>query len=1196
VYLELSTTFLFLLEAYVNVLMNKFHSLFLMLAILTLVVGANAQSNYGAIRGIVADIQGATVANAAVSLVSESTKLARTTVSNGSGEYSFSAVDPGNYTVLVSSTGFKKSESKGIRVDSGNTIALDVKLALGSADQTIEVTAAEPVVNNGTSYNGQLIDSQKLQNLPNPGRNPFLFSKLDNNVTPVGDPRFVRFQDQSGSSTISIAGAPLSSNNYSVDGIPITDFSNRAVIIPSIEGVQEVKVQANTYDAEIGRTSGGMFNTTLRSGSSTLHGVLQGETRQTNWGANLFFNNQTPVKDASGTVISQTTPRGAAEFYSYVGSIGGPLPLPKILGGKDKTFFWITEEGYRQRSPITTSNSFPVPTVAERGGDFSDLGGVTDATGNCVSGRCIFDPLSSTLVSGSVVRTAFVGGKIPSSRINGVGQALVNAYPKPNTSAIGYGTLNFNGGDTLGDRADEFVGKLDHQFGTRWLADFYYMHYGSKEPGGNTLQSFAGSSSSYLLYRKVDAIGIQNTITLNPTTVLTVGFGFNRFPNDTKDISTGFDQTTLGLPGAYVSALPKKGFPRITTSSANNLAFEGTSNSGPAVYFSRNFVTGIAKSLGKHNVKAGYVYRAISLTYTSLSDASGTYAFDTQFTSQDNKTSTATGSDAADMLLGYPSSGSVIIPSKLAITTAYQGAYLHDDWRLTSKLTLNLGIRYEYEPGVHERNNHYSVGFDQNVTNPLTATSGVKTLGGVEFAGLNGYKTTTGDMGSKWSPRAGFAYGLNSKTVIRGGFGIFYIPLVYSNSASLAPGFVATNSYVATNGNGIPANSLSNPFPNGASGPTGSANGYLTGTGSTLSVIDQARKAPLYRSYSFDVQRELPYGFALKVGYVGGHGKNISNSLNINQLGDSYYSQAGLTNATTNPYYQKGGTGAIGGPTVSAFQLLRPFPAFTTITEAQSLGVSDFNALDVKVQKQFTRGLTILTAYTWSANWDNIWGAGSTLNPGNNGPQDIYNLSSEYSRSINDIPNRWTLAVTYELPFGRGKQFLGGVNRWVDLAVGGWKFNDIMIMQNGAPLPITQTNSNSTFGNSSTRPTLIAGISPCKSGSPESRLSAYINTAAYVTTSQGSYGNTSRTSNCYGPGYVNSDLSLNKNFKLTERVNAEFRAEALNAFNTPQFNAPNITINATPTKPNSATVGAITSSQGTLGFPRLIQLGARLTF
>jgi hypothetical protein len=1155
--------------------------LLVVLMFVMVVAGANAQSNYGAVRGTVTDVQGAALTPAAVSLVSKSKGTTRSTVSNGSGEFVFSAVEPDTYILRVSMDGFRSWENTGIVVDSGNTIPMDVKLQIGSTSQNIEVTATEALVDNGTSYNGQLIDSQKLQNLPNPGRNPFLFSKLDNNVTPVGDPRFVRFQDQSGSSTISIAGGPISSNNYSVDGIPITDFSNRAVIIPSIESVEEMKLQSNTYDAELGRTSGGMFNTTLRSGSSSLHGVLQGETRQTNWGANLFFNNRTPLKDASGNVISQQTPRGAAEFYSYVGSIGGPIPLPKWLGGKDKTFFWLTEEGYRQRSPLTAANSFAVPSPLQLTGDFSEIGTV-DAAGNCISGRCIYDPLTSP-------RKAFAFNKIPAGRINSIGQAILNTYPKQNGTYSGYGSLNFNGGDTLGDRADEFVGKLTHQFGTRWLADFYYMHYGSKEPGGNALQNFAGSSSSYLLYRKVDAVGIQNTITLNPTTVLTVGFGFNRFPNDTQDISKGFNQASLGFPNSYVSALSKSGFPAITGDAG--LTSEGTSNSGPAVYFSRNFVVGVAKSMGKHNLKTGYVFRAISLTFTNLSNTSGAFTFDSTLTNSGvTSTASSTGATAADMLLGYPTSGSLVIPFKLAITTQYNAVYLQDDWRLTPKLTLNLGIRYEHEPGVNERNNHYSVGFDRAAAYTVAGSS-VGATGGVMFAGQNSYPTSTGNTVNKWSPRAGFAYAIDEKTVVRGGFGLFYQPIVYSSSAALAPGYVLTNTIPSQSG--VPAIGLSNPFPTLSTTATGNSLGLSTSVGSSLTVIDQARKAPLYQSYSASVERELPYGFAVKLGYVGGHGRNQPLSLNINQLADNYYS-LGSSALTNKVPFKYAGTGAWSSANQPYNQSLRPFPQFTSVTDSVSVGVSNYNAMDIKVQKRFRQGLTLLTSFTWASNWDNIWGSTSTLNPyysGNNnsnGPQDLYNLSSEYSRSINDIPKRWTVAGTYDLPFGRGKTFLSNANRWVDLAVGGWRFNDVMIMQDGAALPITQsTNNNSGFGNSTQRPNLVAGAKACLSGSPESRLNAYYNLSAFSATSATAYGNEPRTSNCYGPGYVNSDLSLNKSFKVTERVNAEFRAEALNAFNTPQFNAPSLTSD------NSASGGKIT---GTLGFPRLVQLGGRVTF
>jgi hypothetical protein len=1156
-----------------------------------MIATGSAQSNYGVVRGVIADSQGASITGASVVLINEGKKIKRTSISNGAGEYVFNAVEPGSYTVEVSATNFKKSTQSGIVVDTGNTIPVDMKLQVGATSEVVEVTASEPLVDNGTSYNGQFIDSQKLQNLPNPGRNPFLFSKLDNNVTAVGDPRFVRFQDQSGSSTISIAGAPMSSNNYLIDGVPITDFSNRAVIIPSIEGVEEVKVQANTYDAEIGRTSGGNFNTTLKSGTSTLHGVLQGETRQTNWGANTFFNNRSNCT-IQGVSYTQC-PRGAAEFYSYVGSLSGPIPLPKFLGGAKNTFFAITEEGYRQRSPYVNSTQFIVPTDLQRTGNFSEIGTVTSTGGGGVAGVCGSGTCIKNIALSTTAVPVYYTGNIVTG-INPIGQALVNSFPKANTTVTALGKANFNGFDTLGDRADEFNGKLTHNFfDGRWLADFYYLHYGSKEPGGNPLTNLAGSSGSYLLYRKVDAIGIANTVTIDPKTVLTVGFGFNRFPNDTQDISKGFDQSTLGFPSTYVSAMSKKAFPRLTFDST--LTNEGTSNSGPVVFFSRNFVVGLARTIGKHNVKVGYNYRQISETFTSLSDTSGTFLFNS-----------ISGAAAADMLQGIPTSGSLIIPSKLAYTTGYSAFYLHDDWRATDKLSLNLGFRYEFEPGIHERNNQISVGFDRNATYQAFGGA-VQAKGGVEFAGQNGYGTNTGNMGSKLNPRAGFAYEIDKNTVIKGGFGIFYAPLYYSNTNSYAPGYVLTNS-IATQAIGNSSISLSNPYPNLVTKPTGNANGLSTNIGTTLSLIDQGRRSPLYESYSLAVERQLPWGVALKLGYVGGHGRNLPDSYNINQLPDTQYSK-GATALGTATAFAFSGVGQWKTGTQPLYQTLYNFPQYQSVTVATSVGRSDYNALDVKVQKRFSRGVTFLVGYTWSSNWDNIWGAygsSNSLNSGNNGPQDIYDLSKEYARATNNIPNRFTMAGSYELPFGHGKKFLGGANRWVDLVVGGWKFHDITVIQNGGPLSITQTSNISTYGNSAQRPTYIPGVNPCKSGRPEDRIAQYFNPLAFQATAPPTaggalpYGNVSRSINCYGPGYLNSDLSLNKDFRITERVHAEFRAEALNAFNTPQFSTPNLSIGAysasATTTNNTAYNSGAGQITGTLGFPRLVQLGGRLTF
>ena len=408
---------------------RKTYSVLVFVVMLAAVVGARAQTYYGSIRGLVMDKQGASFSQATVTLTNEATHIKRSAETNGAGEYVFTALDPSTYSLTVEASGFKKYEAKGIIVATQQSVTLDVTLTLGEMSQVVEVTAASPLIDNSTASNGLVIDSQKLENLPNAGRNPFFFSKLDNNVTQVGDPRFVRFQDQSGSSTISLAGGPISGNNYEIDNIPITDFSNRAVIIPSIEAVNEVKVQQNSYDAEMGRTGGGVFNTTLKSGSNTLHGVLQRETRQTNWGANLFFNNHgtTPI------------PRGAAEFYSYVGAIGGPILIPHVYDGRNKTFFWLTEEGYRQRSPLTASNSFVVPTALERAGDFSQSLTVNPATKALVPLN-IYDP-ATAFTGGSRQQFSVANGNaglhngiptdnvIPKARLNPVGVALAKHIP-----------------------------------------------------------------------------------------------------------------------------------------------------------------------------------------------------------------------------------------------------------------------------------------------------------------------------------------------------------------------------------------------------------------------------------------------------------------------------------------------------------------------------------------------------------------------------------------------------------------------------------------------------------------------------------------------------------------------------------------------------------------------------------------------
>jgi len=422
---------------------------------------------------------------------------------------------------------------------------------------------------------------------------------------------------------------------------------------------------------------------------------------------------------------------------------------------------------------------------------------------------------------------------------------------------------------------------------------------------------------------------------------------------------------------------------------------------------------------------------------------------------------------------------------------------------------------------------------------------------------------------------------------------------------------------------------LSNPYggANNLLQPSGTSLGYITGVGGAITAQAFNRKYPFVQQYSVDVEREVPWGVSLKVGYVGAHSQHFPQVVNINQLPDGLMAEfaAGqISNAgnVPNPYYtpsfSNGSTiypssGIAFKANIQKGQLLLPFPQFSTVGLTESVGYSLYNAMVIKVQKRFSGGLTLLSTYTWSSNWDNFYGPASGFTDSLNsttGAQDNTNLKGEYARAVNDIPNRFTLGATYALPVGRGRKFLGNSNYFVDLFLGGWELNDVMIVQNGSPLTFTQTDLTTNFGVSGfggtvQRVSLIPGMNPCYSGRPQSRgflngHKSYFNFAAFTATPALTYSTMPRTIGCEGPGYTNSDVSLNKTFSVGERVKVQFRAEALNAFNTPEFSNPGLTFGATqatlsvaPSLSESAATGKITA---TAGFARTLQLGGRISF
>jgi hypothetical protein len=1133
---------------------------------------ASAQSIYGNIRGMVTDPTESAIANAKVSLINQDTGVLRSTLSNSLGEYVFSQLVPGAYTIAVEAQGFKKFEGKNTVLETQGQLTVDLKLEVGSVSETVQVTSETPLIETSTASQGQLIDNQKLVDLPNIGRNPFMMSKLAPGVQQVGNPAYMRMQDQSGSSQISFVGGPIRGNNYLLDGVPITDMNNRAIVIPSLEAVQEMKVQTNTYDSEIGRTGGGMFNVLMKSGTNEYHGSLGGWLRNTDQEANAFFNN------SAG--IPKTDQPNRTEYFS----VGGPVRVPKVYNGRNRTFFWLAGEFYHDTQG--NSGSTAVPTLAERSGDFSKS---IDASGALV---VQYDPLSPRDASGN--RVPFPGNIIPASRIDKVGLNIAQTFGQP-TGTAAFGGTNVNYSGVLPSRAGQETAKIDHRITNWWSANLSYLHYHSLEPGENWFPSQPSSPENWVLDRKADATQVNNTLTVNPTTVVAIRYGFNRFPNDSFTRSRGYNLAALGFSPAVVSAFSHPVFPPINFQNYYPGDQMGAAaNNSFYVPYSRQFVASIAKYFGRHSLKAGGEWRSISDDGIDFDGGSGfmAFSFDDRFTRRNAGLSGGGGSDIASLLLGYPASVSGFEGSKLFENIGYTAAFVQDDIRVNPKLTINLGLRWEHESGLKERNNNLIIGFNPDALNSLSSVVGVPVRGAVEFAGQNGRNQTGNYYYSRFSPRFGLAYQVNSKTTVRGGWGIYWAPTIAFSAPYTPEGATATTQPLVSNdGFNTPLISLSNPFPGGLAQPAGTSKGDATGLGIGLTVYDKNSKGTYIQQFSFDVQRELPFNVAVSAAYAGSRSSHLmlgTPDLNINQLSPTYFSlgAAALSQSVANPYYVPGGPGIIGSKTVPQAQLLRPFPAFGNINlRGSDQNKAQYDSFVMRAQKRLSHGISLLNSLTWSRNLDrSSGGAGSDVNRGSAGPQNVYNLPAEWGLAINDAKIRYSMTGTLELPFGRGKQFLSGAGRAADLVVGGWVLNVVNVISTGYPLIITQSanNNSSLFAGGSQRPN-TTGVSPTPSNQ---NIGNWINPAAFSTAPALTYGSVSRTISERGPGIFNWDMSLFKNFTLYERFRAQFRFEALNAFNTPMFRSPNTSF-------GSGSFGQVLS-QG--NFPRFVDFALRLSF
>ncbi|WP_058189334.1 outer membrane beta-barrel protein [Terracidiphilus gabretensis] len=1129
------------------------------------VANARAQTYNGGLRGSITDARGAVIPKASITLTDETTHQVRSTTSNSDGAYAFDALRPSIYTLHVAAASFEAADRTHIALATQDFLTLDVQLAVGTAVDSVQVSAQAPLVDNATASISANFDQRRLEDIPVLGRNPYIAVGLSGVFVNTGNPQFIRFADQNGTTATSVAGGPIASNLYLIDGVPITDTNNRPIAIPTIESIQDVKVQALTYDAQVGRTGGGVFNTLLRSGTNALHGSIFGETRQTAWLANDFFANRNGIA------------RPDSPYYNWGASLGGPVFIPHLYDGSNRTFFWIGSEGYIQTSPYT--ETFVVPTDLERSGNFSQD---FNADG---SPHVIYNPNDTYTDATGVHRRPFTGNVI--GNVNTVGKNIVSYFPSPAA-----GTNEFTGTDDVRDHAQEVTVKLDQQIRPWWSVNGSYIFYEALQPLGNPLHTLPGSYS-YIYHRQVDATQVNSTWILNPSTVLTARYGINRFPNLINEVSQGFDPSELGFPQSYSDNIQSKFFPTIFFANYSQLG----QNTSQLDNWKSQIINGaLSKSIGHHDFTFGAEYRRLRLDFQDYSNAPGTYTFTGAFTQANpNSSDGLSGDDIADLLLGYPVSGEVDLTTFLHTYLDYNAVFAQDDWRITRRLTLNLGLRWEAETGLKENNNQLAVGFNRTVQAQLS--NGASVTGGILFAGVNGNQRDIGDLSrAKFAPRIGAAYQIDSKTVVRGGYGILYAPVRYDPIGALAPGYSQANNYVASTDNDqTSANSLSNPFPDGFQKPAGNSAGLLTGIGNSVTTYDQNFHAPRVQQFSVDVERDLPGHIALDAAYIGSRSTNLSPSpggstpININQLNPSNFSLgSSLSDQVANPVYVPGGAGILGQSTVARSQALRPFPQFTSVNLLVSSAHAKYDALLIKAEKRAARGLNLIASFTWSSNWDSSFAtANSIQSPGSAAPQNVYNLEGEYARSVSNVPYRFVAGALYDLPFGSGERFATN-SQFVDHIIGHWQLNVLPTFRSGFPISVYQSNNanSAVAGNGVQRPNLVEDTPLGTSGSLYNRLNGYINPAAFTASSAYTFGDAPRTLSLRGPGYANWDISLFKNIPIRDRVNIQFRAETFNTFNTPLFNGPNTAL-------GSSNFGQITSMAN---FPRYLQLGLHITY
>lgn len=1115
-----------------------------------------AQAVNARLSGVVHDQTGALISGARVVATNTETNASTTANTNGSGEYVLLNLPTAIYRLEVEAPGFSRYVQTGLKLDVGQSASVDISLQLGSTNDTVQVSADTVQIQTGTTTISAVVNGDSMRNLPLNSRNtysllaltPGFAGSIGNNYNSVS---YSINGSRSGYTDVLVDGSP--------GGFPTVNGNSGTGVFPSVDAINEYRVMGQNYPAEYGRSQGGIVNVAFKNGANAFHGTLFEFARNSAFDSNDFFSNRN----------KKSLPN--FQRNQFGGNFSGPIR-------RDKTFFLVSTELLRSSSFISTTTT--VPTDDQRNGDFSKT---FTASGALVK---IYNPFTTRAnPSGSgYIRDQFDSNVIPKSRQSIAGQTIMNYYPKANvTGNTLTGANNYFATSTDDVRIDSWDVRIDHKLSPK---QSIFGRYSDRFYDDNPQPLFP-KELSQAEGRIEQRNWMRNFVfgyTLTPTSSLLYDarLGFSRTLYDYLNAGLGFNASDLKLPSLLNNG---GGLPIFPVISASNYVQLGNSDNRHNAFMTYSLLQSVTWTHGRHTFKFGLDSRMIRVNDRESRDTSGSFNFNAGFTQGPNPStaSTAAGNAIASLLLGTPNNADLIKAFKDAATQSYYfGGYAQDDWRITPKLTLNLGLRYDLDTPRTERYNRMNY-FDPTAASPLAAASGISSLhGGLVFVGVNGhdrhqFNTDT----NNFAPRVGLAYAASEKTVFHAAYAIVYGPSAQAAAGTIGPyGFRVQNDMVTSLDTITPYNTLDNPFPNGLQPATGSSAGLATGAGGVIQGFIQNTVTPYSEQYAFNIEHTLKGDAALHIGYAGNRGLKLQQSredgIDFNQLPLSAMSLGSkLNELVDNPFYGVIKSGALAASKVSRAQLLKPYPQFTNV---QPLflpgGQTKYDALQVRYDKRFHGGLQVNASYVWSKSYDN--GVSH---------QDSYNPMRDFAVSSQHIPHRFVAGYLYQLPFGRGRAFGANISRTMDMLVGGWQVNGITTIQSGGPLQISASNV-SGLGN----PKSYAnwnGDNPTLSGDVHNRLTRYFNTAAFSQPAAFTLGNApAYFSQLLAPGLNSTDFSLFKEFHPFERGSIQLRAESFNVFNHVQFGAPNTSV-------SSSSFGQITSQANS---PRQMQFGAKLLF